>query len=298
MIRRRTIGRLALTLPWLAGCASQPSDWAPSAGQVVDARSRRPLAAHEWQLRVQAAQYLLLGELHDNPHHHRQRGDWITRLPVGTPVVLEHLDAGARLRPPVGSDEAMLGALVNQGFDAKAWRWPLHAPLMQAAARQDQVLLGGNLPRAEARRIAREGHAALPPALRELLDAAPLSAQAQADLDEDLRAGHCQQLPASRLPAMRWAQRGRDAAMARVLQSARRAYPDRQAVLLCGNGHVRRDYGVAQLLAHLEPGAAALSVGCVEAWPGDAPRAFDVLWIGPPTARDDPCLAMTQPMLR
>ncbi|MFY9514323.1 MAG: ChaN family lipoprotein, partial [Rubrivivax sp.] len=92
----------------------------------------------------------------------------------------------------------------------------------------------------------------------------------------------------------RWAQRCRDAAMALTMQELA-ASGRRPVVLLAGNGHVRRDWGVAQLLAVLQPQAKLLAVGVVER--GDeAPGAYDRRWLTDPVAgRADPCAGLVMP---
>ena len=90
---------------------------------------------------------------------------------------------------------------------------------------------------------------------------------------------------------MLWAQRARDAAMALTLAGQwrrRRAGGDRgPVILLAGNGHVRRDYGVPQLLAAMLPQARLLAVCLLE--PGHDAPPCDVIWTTAATSRDDPC---------
>ena len=87
--------------------------------------------------------------------------------------------------------------------------------------------------------------------------------------------------PKRLLPGMLDAQAARDAVMAQTL----RPYAQRGAVLIAGNGHVRRDIGVPRWL----PGDAArvLSVGYLET---DSPDVgFDTVVRVPAIDRDDPC---------
>ena len=275
---RTLFGPVVVALAFVpAGCALAPA----GDERIVESATGRTLTRAELLQRLRASDYVLLGELHDNPLHHRRRGELIAALGPGTAVIAEQLTFGRR----VAAQGDLLPALNAAGFDARGWGWPLHEPLFAAVRQAGLPLAGGNLERDVVRRIAREGEAAWPDELAHALRAAPLATAAQETLDTDLRAGHCGQLPDSRVPAMRAAQRARDAALALALQGSG-GHP---AVLVAGNGHVRPDYGVPRVLAALQPRARITSVAFVElAAPGEAATG-DYRWITPAAAREDPC---------
>ena len=292
MMRRRTLLGCASGCalgPVLSGCAHAP----PHDEHITAAASGARLTRAELLARMSASDYVLLGERHDNAAHHRLRGELLAALPTPAVVVAEHLPQGAAVAlAPGTTGDALLRALEAAGFDAQAWDWPLHEPLFAPLARRQHTLEGGNLPRELARRTAREGAAALPAELRALIDAAPLAPAARAALLGDLMHSHCGHLPAERLPNMLLAQRGRDAAMAAALRQARAGPAGGPVLLLAGNGHVRRDYGVAQLLARLDPGARVLAVGFVETGEAAAPGLYDLTWTTAGHERPDPCAGM------
>lgn len=281
---RRRRGLLAGLAAWgLTGCALPRQS---ALERLLDLRSGRDITPDDLLQQIRTARFVLLGEQHDNPAHHARRADLLRRLAgSGGVVVAEHLTRGRQ----AAAEGALLPALQAAGFDPRGWQWPLHEALFAAARDAGLPILGGNLPAAEARRIAREGEAALPPELARLLAGAPLSGPAQARLDADLLAGHCGQLPAARLPAMRLAQRARDAAMALALRERGGHPAGGPTLLLAGNGHVRQDYGLPPLLAHLEPGATTLAVvfGEPGQQPADVPGTH--LWITAAPQRSDPC---------
>lgn len=302
--RRRAL--LAAGAAWaalpLAGCGSLP----PAASSRRQTASGAPLPNGALAARVHAADVVLLGELHDNHHHHAERGDLLASLAPAM-LVAEHLPRGAeaRLRRDVAGAD-LRDALKAAGFDDRGWGWPLHEPLFTAVAHAGHRLQGGNLPREAARQVVREGPQALPPELRRLLEAAPLDPAAQAALERDLLVSHCGRLPATRLPGMVWAQRGRDAAMVAALVGALAAARDGRTpaatvsppvVLLAGNGHVRRDYGVPQLLRQLHPGLRLLTIGFAEEGGRGTEDAglYDIVWTTPAVGREDPCAGMTAP---
>lgn len=291
---RRTWLACAAVAP-LGACAIAPAELAD---HIVDARTGQAITADEVERRMREADIVLLGELHDNPHHHARRAALLARMAGPVSVVAEHLPRGAAPTLAADSDaETLRRALEASGFDAKGWRWPMHEPLFRAIAHAGIALRGGNLERDAARRVAREGLGALPAELARWVDAAPLDAAARMALEQDLVRGHCGHLSAARLPAMVAAQRGRDAAVAETLLSvsgqALAASETRRAILLAGNGHVRLDYGVPTLLARLRPGARVLTIGFLET-PLESPagpRPYDIAWATPAARRDDPCKA-------
>jgi uncharacterized iron-regulated protein len=252
------------------------------------AEDGRSLTRAEILAELARSDFILLGELHDNPHHHDARGALIRDLAARKPtIVMEFLDRGTRLDPA----KPLLEEMERAGFSAKGWRWPLHEPLFAAARDTGLAILGGNLRSEDARRVAKEGEKALAPEIAAQLVLAPLSESAQKKLDDDLNAGHCGHLSTARLPNMRLAQRARDTAMATAMLAER----DGPVILLAGNGHARRDYGVGSQLRLLAPQRRIVSIGFFESGPGLEKRlahregAFDFVWITPPAQRDDPC---------
>ncbi|MFV0371524.1 MAG: ChaN family lipoprotein [Azonexus sp.] len=241
---------------------------------------------------LKKADFILLGELHDNPRHHAGRGALIADLRPAA-VVAEHLMRGQS----AAADGELLPRLEAGGFEAKGWRWPMHEALFSPVVSAQIPLLGGNLPKPLVRQIAREGEAAIPQELAGTLTRFPLPAAAVEQVDRDLITGHCGQLAPAMLPGLRLAQRVRDGAMAATL-AERTEFP---AVLVAGNGHVRRDYGVPTLLAELAPQRSQISIGFIEDGPEIEARLpelraqYDVVWITAPAERDDPCLTLRMP---
>ena len=261
--------------------------------------------------------FLLLGEIHDHPLHHRLRARWLEELAGQGRFVLaiEQLDAdrqpaldearraAERARDAAGGAEGSVtgrGAGGQQsadealrlaraaGFDFRGWHWPFYAPYVELALRRGLPLAAVNLSNEQTRRIARgEAHplaGAQPPGW---------SAAERDAMAAEIRDGHCGMLPEPAIAPMAAAQVARDAQMARALVDARRA-SGLPVVLLAGNGHVRADLGVPRHLAGLAPGARVLAVGFVE--PGVPRPAFDLSVLTPVHERPDPCEAMRRAM--
>lgn len=291
-----------VSLLLVSACAGQASTipapatlLLPDSTTVLDAATGAPLNAAELLRRMAAADFVLLGELHDNGAHHRARGALLAASAGHPSVVFEQFARSDAPIPPPAAGESMDAWLDAHGFDRKNWRWPLHAPVVDAAIAAGRSLRGSGLSREMLRSVVREGTGAAPAELRALLERSPLDSAAQAAIDAELMEGHCGKLPASMMPGMRAAQEVRDAAMAAALLAGGAGGP---AWLIAGNGHVRMDMGVPRLLRQAAPGKQVLAVGLLErgtaeAAPGAATgRLYNVIIITPPAEREDPCLGL------
>ena len=273
--------KIITPLGWLMACA-----WTHAGAQIIDLTSGAQISEATLAEHLRGKDVVLLGELHDNPRHHVLRAELISRIAgSGTTVVAEHLPAPARVR----IDGALQSDLEVAGFDARGWAWPMHQPLFESLRTQGLPLVGGNLPKGFSKQLMATGDAALPAPLASAYRAAPLGTEATQRLNQDLIDGHCGQLPERYLAPMRLVQRATDASMADALLS------HRPAVLVAGNGHVRKDYGVPQILRALAPTLKIVSVGFVE---DGADRQelvqsldgrYDYLWLTDRAGRSDPC---------
>ncbi|MDX2155436.1 MAG: ChaN family lipoprotein [Hyphomicrobiaceae bacterium] len=215
-----------------------------------------------------AADVLLLGEVHDNPIHHRLRAGMIhwledARLKAGKPapaLVAEHIraDQALGLAGFHALGRSRRGVETARFFEALEWDksgWPgasMFEPLFGAALDHGWPIIPGNVSRANIRNVARNGQSVLrsDEVVRLGLDAA-LPEPLQTSLLDELEASHCGLLPKSAFMGLADAQRYRDAHMARALIDA--AARQGRAVLVAGNGHVRSDRGVPWHLRRMEP---------------------------------------------
>ncbi|CAG2150410.1 ChaN family lipoprotein [Cupriavidus plantarum] len=234
--------------------------------------------------------YVLLGEVHDNPEGQRQRLEALTRaVQAGwrPAIAMEQFDRErqgdidrARRERPDDPDYLIAQA----AGDRSGWQWPLYRPVVALALQYDLPLLAANLSRADASRIVRGGLAGVFNAGQQKalgLDK-PLPPDLVSAQSTELDAGHCGLFPRQMLPGMLSAQAARDAMMAATMQP----YAARGAVLIAGNGHVRRDLGVPRWI----PGdkAAVLSIGYLEE-SNTVAKGYDAVIRVPTVARKDPC---------
>lgn len=265
-------------------CASAMASFPVMAEErIVDTQTGRQLGQAELLQIVASSDYLLLGELHDNLLHHVIRGKLLASLPQTTKVVAEHLESGRQL----ADQGPLLPALENAGFSAESWRWPLHGSLFSSIRDHGLVVVGGNIPKSTARAIVREGPGAIPPDLAAIHSANELTAIQIEKLDAELLRSHCGQVPVNLVPGLRLAQQIRDVAMFDGLRRTQ----GKPAVLLAGNGHVRKDYGVPRLIAREYPQRRQISIAFLEEGASAAAEksAYDYVWITDAATRTDPC---------
>jgi uncharacterized iron-regulated protein len=291
---------LATAFLFLAGHTAQSAAQAPRF-QLPDSLIVREgptgtrIEANELLRRLAGADFVLLGEVHDNALQHATRGRLIA-AGCAAPGHRVRAVRGIRERDRSAQPgEARETWLDRNGFDRKSWKWPLHEPVVNAALQHGRSLWGANISRETLRPVVAGGESAAPAHLRPLMELAPLDDVARAAIDHELDVGHCGQLPAEMVPGMRAAQVVRDAAMTHALV---RAGADGPAILIAGNGHVRRDMAVPRLLRVVAPGKSVVVVGFLErdakgAEPAQAERAvYDVVVITPRAARPDPCAGL------
>lgn len=271
--------------------------------------------------RIVEADIVLLGEVHDNPGHHRRRADLIRQiiaardaLPsrrVAGSLVMEQLRAEQR----AGLDAFYSGSTRTSAelFRLVQWEksgWPpqtLFAPIVETALKLGLPIRAGEPPRDLVRTVARKGLDALPANERARLGLdADLEPPLTAALTAELAGSHCGLLPASAFAGMAAAQRFRDAHLAEILIGEVKAQG--AAVLIAGNGHVRSDRGVPWHIARRQPRLRTVIVMLIEVAEGaeDAtdlvPRdpsgrmAADLVLFTARASRPDPCAAMRERM--
>lgn len=280
--RRRVLAWLAALA--LHGCAAVP-------------------AGQPWEEQLRGNAIVLLGEVHDNAGHHRQRLAVLQRAFAAgwrPALVMEQFDRErqadierARRERPRDAQYLIDQAALAGGAVRGNWDWAHYRPFIALALEHDVPLIAANLSNADAGKVVRGGLTAVfdAAALKALKLEQAVPAAMQLAQEREIDDGHCQALPPKMLPAMARAQMARDAVMASLLaQSAARG-----AVLIAGNGHVRRDIGVAHWL---EPAlrARVWSVGYLEHGNASLPEgAFDAVVRTQPAPRTDPCIAFAKP---
>jgi uncharacterized iron-regulated protein len=305
---------VVLWVLWTGPAAAAPGEpWQarlgqdhPLVGRIWDVAAARFIDPTTLTQRLASGRFVLLGEKHDNPDHHRLQA-WVLQAMIEAgrrPAVgfemfsLDDAPALARHLAHHPKDAAGLGEAVN--WSRRGWpAWALYQPIAEVALQAGLRLVATNLSTATAGALGRNSPQAVDAELIKQwqLDRA-LPPDVLAAMATDMREGHCGYATEERLGAMIRVQRARDAQMAASLVAAGQADG---AVLIAGAGHVRRDYGVPVALSQQAPGATVISVAFLEVRQGhDDPLAyasrfhgatfpFDYVWFTPRVDDADPC---------
>jgi len=309
--------RIALLLAAsLAGCTSAgETQWRttqlrehPMVGRIWDVGAAREITRDELVGRLTRARIVLLGETHDNEDHHRLQASIHGALIAQgerPALVMEQLDL--EHQPAIDAARGAPGATARSvaaaGRMREGWNLDFYAPLIAQALESGAPVVAANLSREAARRVMRDGFAALGPgraqaiALEQAWDDGR-----EARLRRDIVEGHCGQVPDDLLPGLIAAQRARDALMADTML----AHAGRGVVGIIGRGHARHDLGVPRYVTQRDAQLDVVAVGMVEV-ESERLRAddyrsdlaqFDYLWFTPRALRKDPCAGFAMPARR
>ncbi len=276
----------------------------PLAGRIWDGRTGRFVDEATLTATVGGADFVLLGETHDNVDHHLLQARLVRAVVASgrhPALALEMLDSDQQ--PAVDAALARAPRDPDALAAAVGWknsRWPdfaMYRPILAAALEAGLPVVAANLPRSKVKEIVSKGETALEPSLRaRLAREEPLPAEAVEELRTEMRESHCNELPEKLIDPLVLAQRARDAQMAE-----RMAAEGRGGILVAGAGHVRTDRGVPAVLTKDEPGRKIVAVAFVEVKPdakepggyveefGKGPFPFDYAVFTPAAERDDPC---------
>ncbi|HBS26180.1 MAG TPA: hypothetical protein DD827_03455 [Gammaproteobacteria bacterium] len=241
------------------------------------------------------ADYVLLGEAHNDPAHH-QRQQQILDLLIKAgrkPAVVfemfnredEGLITSTTRRFPLDPDK--VAAAVN--WEESGWPdWQMYRPIVKSALDGGLQLVAGNLSRTKARQLITDYDSFMPDikTLTQLGMREPLPQVQQKLLQTRISSAHGKGIPDLIVNGMVLAQRMRDATMAEAMIARNFG---QGAVLIAGQEHVRADYGVPRYLRFREPEARIVSLAFAESEDLDGPinsadnsqHPFDFVWLLP-----------------
>ena len=263
---------------------------------------------------------ILLGEMHDDPEHHKFRATLIEELSARDDgqrpgLVFEQIRADQQAGLDAFADSndkaARLGTVGDLkrflDWDKSGWSKDGYDPLLEAALEAKLPIYPGDVTRDAIKKVAKEGAAALPAGERARLKLdIPLGAKLDDASLSEIEASHCGLMPKSAFGGMAFAQRYRDASLADALLKA--ADKHGSAILIAGNGHVRTDRGAPWYIRQRAPDKHVVSVMLIEVEDGaydpevyvprdpDGKPAADYIVFTPRAERADPCEGMRDKM--
>lgn len=248
-------------------------------GKIFSTSGKQPLTLDDVKQQAAEARFVLLGEIHTNPDHHRLQAEILQhmvdqgRRPA---IVIEMITRAQQpvldffaANPPEDVDD--IAARLEWGKSG----WPdfaMYKPVFEIAVKNNLPLRAGNLAKSTVRRLGGRVGAKLTGVERGQLGLdMPLTAEANKSLLKEIAESHCNMMPETVLPLMADIQRARDHVMASALLDS--AHKD-GAVLIAGAGHTRLDWGVGALIGNDEP-QRLLSVAFREVFDGASDADFD-----------------------
>ncbi len=266
-------------------------------GKAWDTHKNAWLPTNQFKFELAQYDYILLGETHNNPDHHRLQAEAINSLvdlglkPV---VVMEMLSQHAWQDQPKiwgkASELQELAGMLNDG-----WPWELYTPILQSVAQHQLKLFAGNISSAELRRWSNEQSA------NNKADLLREYAYTEANyeiLKTNIIDSHCGHADEKFVNIMSRAQMHRDHIMAKALMEK-----DLPVVFIAGSGHVRNDYAVPMQLRNKFNQNSYLSVAFVSVQEGendpqyylqDVPALYDILYFTPNHTNEDPCVQFSE----
>ncbi|RLQ88510.1 ChaN family lipoprotein [Notoacmeibacter ruber] len=235
--------------------------------------------------------FILIGEIHPAASHHAFQARLIEALADRGREPQIVLEMVTRAMDEV-LDRWIAGELQPEELEpALGWNesgWPdfeIYRPIFDAAKAHGLRMRGAALERDELMKIGTGGRDALSSArTKELLLDRPLEAAGRQTLLRTIVESHCGMVDERSAEPMVLMQSARDGAMARIMIEAGSV----GAILIAGDGHVRRDHGVPRFL----PADQSLAIGQIESDTAPEPAdgaAFDVIRLTPAVDRGDPC---------
>lgn len=216
----------------------------PLVGKIWWQKEQRFVSPQELVSELSRHNLVLLGEKHDNPDHHGIERWLVQKLAEGGGIksvyfemlAMDQRDSLVRLNASHDSAELGLAELKAQlGWPAKGWRWEDYGAIIQQAFQLGLKVWPAN--------VSREALAELYKNDEWVARNAPKGEPVTLGLYRQIHVSHCLMLKEAQIYPMIAAQKHRDQTMARQLNRERQ-----KRLLVAGNFHVRRDFGVPNYL--------------------------------------------------
>lgn len=302
-----------LALVWLSACSVFPQHTKQPplllsdhvlVDKIWDVRAQKFVSQQQLLEKAANSEFLLLGETHDNPVHHRYQAwviDGLHSHKRSAMVAFEMISqqqgvilAGRQY----DSVESLLAALKQAPSN---WQYdPYYLPLFKSAITAGFEIRAASLDKENIRAIGNKGEQEIAAPIKTVLDYNALTAEQEASLRKEIIGSHCGMEHEGMVSAMMLTQRVKDAVMMDSLLASTDAEAETK-VLVAGSGHARKDWGVPKYLAQSRPEANIVSIAWLEVVPdadvvtdyaqrwGTGPLPFDYVWFTPRTDRPDPC---------
>jgi uncharacterized iron-regulated protein len=279
----------------------------PLVGRSWDVKLARFISEKEYRQRLLDAEYILLGELHNNLAHHRHQAQVIRELSkAGRKAAVAYemisLKQGEMLAgKTIASSDQLIDILkqTRSGWDYDTQ----YRMLFDATLAAGFPFIATNLDSKSLMSALMQDPIDIDASTRKVMDKAAFDELQDASLKAEIQYSHCDLLDDHMAGVMAQGQRLRDA----VITSSLIAIDSPVKVLIAGLGHVRSDRGLPfYIQRNLQAPARILSVGMLEVSPDmNEPAAyseyfssdslpFDVIVFTPRVDMGDPCEGLAE----
>jgi uncharacterized iron-regulated protein len=279
----------------------------PLAGSIWSAKDHRFVGLFEFSHLIFNSQTVLIGEVHDNPQHHEWQANIMKEL-VKTPTVLGFEQLSSFQQSSL--DEYLTNNHQNPSGIGRAvlWEqsgWPpftIYLPIFEVALTNHWQILGMMFPKEKMKPVYQKGAAAvLPAAAMAILNPENFSPETKNEMAKLMYLAHCSMMPQDKMMPMVRVQIAKDAYMAHQISTAAK---EKRAVIIAGNGHVRKDWGIPHFLQKIGRKGQQTVISIVEVDKGkldpslymeSSPRLSDFVIFTASYQRKDPCESLKHP---
>jgi len=261
-------------------------------GKLWDSHKNAFISVKQFHDELIHYDYVLLGETHNHPDHHRLQASVINHLSEEnlTPsVVMEMLSQQSWRDQP--QKWHALPALQSRASELnKGWPWELYEPVLQTVVQHQLKLYAGNIDRGD---LQRWSDAQQDFVEHDVIREYAYSPENYQALRNNIVSSHCGYGGEAFVSSMSRAQMQRDRIMTESLVDK-----PRPVVFLAGSGHVRNDYAVPMQLRRKFQQFSYLSVAFISVQEGELdPKAYlqngkaiyDIIYFTPSHTNQDPC---------
>lgn len=271
----------------------------PLTGKIISMATAQPLSYPQLLDQLKSRRFILLGEKHDNTEHHQRELQLLKSLQQGknTRLVLEMLDeAQAEHIDQLSAHSSDEQIQTTLHWNDRSWPWQDYGPLISAALKDHNQLNAGNISKPLIMQIYQNTLAEQP----RLATVKTIPAAIQATIQQQVYDSHCQMIPLDQMGPMTQIQLSRDASMAYALSE--NLGDKRQAILIAGSFHARKDTGVPLHLQQRSAAAVAsillveidMHHNTIEAAIAPYAGMADYLWFTGRSAEKDYCASLQQ----
>lgn len=214
------------------------SDAAVLSGKIWDTKERRFISLESFIKRLEPGNWLLLGETHENPDHHRFQTELIEYLAQRDQLGAVALEmAQIEQQPLLDAAQQKITQTVNAEITALSlewqagWPWEWYQAPVTAALRFAEKVVATDLTREAKMR-----------AYKDTTLEVPASQEYQRFMLDLLYESHCGQMPKEQLVNMLRVQYARDKSMLNTMKE--NTNQERVNILLAGTVHTRYDVGI------------------------------------------------------